>query len=526
MCPSSGATRLATDRHPQPPMTPNQSANELEMRGIAKAFGGVQALVGVDLVVARRSVHAIVGENGAGKSTLMKVLSGAQAPDAGEVWVDGHAVVIDSPHAATISGIQTVYQEPAFYPELTVLENFHSGSELVGRFGINWSKERAAAVAALRTVGLPHRLADQPMHRLPIGIQQLVLIARAVSRRPRILILDEPTSMLSQAETQRLFRLVREMQAAGTAILYVSHRIEEVFEITDRITVLRDGAVAGVVATATATEEQLVELMSGRKIQRDLYQPPKTVGVPLIEVRGLTRPAMYRDVSFDVRHGEILGVYGLVGAGRSEVALALFGAQPAESGQIRFDGRLLRPASPRAAIEAGIAYLPEDRRSQGLFLIRSVAHNLTIAVIRALVGRFGRIMADRERRMSRDVVASLRVRTPHENVPVGTLSGGSQQKVLFGRWLLAKPRLLMLDEPTRGIDVGTKTEIHRLIVDLAREGKNAVLLISSELAEVLAISDRVMVMREGTVRAILSREEASEQKVLRLALGLGEAGGL
>ncbi len=505
-------------------MTASHSDYLLEMRGIAKAFGGVQALDGVDLQVAPHSVHAVVGENGAGKSTLMKILSGAHPPDLGEIWLDGSQVSIDSPHAATQIGIQTVYQEPAFYPELSVLENFHSGSEIVGRYGIDWPRERAAAATALEVVGLPRRLVDQPMHRLPIGIQQLVLIARAVSRGPRILILDEPTSMLSQAEVERLFGQVRTLQAAGAAVLYISHRIEEVFAITDRITVLRDGSVAGVVATAAATEEQLVELMSGRKIQRELYQPAEIVGDPLVEVRGLTRAAIYSDVSFDVRQGEILGVYGLVGAGRSEVALALFGAQPAESGQVRFDGRPMRATSPRAAIEAGIAYLPEDRRSQGLFLIRSVAHNLTIAVIRALVGGLGRIVARRERQMSRDVITSLRIRTPHENVPVGNLSGGSQQKVLFGRWLLAKPRLLILDEPTRGIDVGTKIEIHRLIVDLARGGRNAVLLISSELAEVLAISDRVMVMREGTVRAILSREEASEQRVLRLALGLGEVG--
>ncbi len=496
------------------------SPDLLELRNISKAFGGVQALANVDLTVAAHSVHAVVGENGAGKSTLMKIISGAIASDAGEIVLDGRNFTAHTPHAATVLGVQTVYQEPAFYPELSVLENFHTGREIVGTLGIRWARERELATQALKEVGLPERIVDQPMRRLPIGIQQLVFIARATSRDPRILILDEPTSMLSQAETDTLFEIVRRVQGTGAAVLYVSHRLEDVFAISNRITVLRDGHVAGHLATSEATRGDLIELMSGRRIERDLYQPPAVSAGTRLEVRGLSRRGTYRDVSFDLRAGEVLGVYGLVGAGRSEVARAIFGAEPADAGEIRLEGKVIRPLAPIDAIRKGIAYLPEDRRSQGLFLIRSVGENLTTAIVRRLVGLFGRIVPSREHSISQRMIESLRIRTPNHRTAVGNLSGGSQQKVLFGRWLLAEPRVLMLDEPTRGIDVGTKVEIHRLVMTLAREGKAAVMLISSELAEVLAISDRVMIMREGEVRAILSRDEATEQRVLRLALGL------
>jgi rhamnose transport system ATP-binding protein len=492
----------------------------LEMRRISKSFGGVQALMDVDIEVSTYSVHAVVGENGAGKSTLMKILSGALQPDSGEIRIEGSPVSIRVPREAVDLGVQTVYQEPAPYLELTVIENIHTGHEVVGRFGgIDWGRERELAAKALNDIGLPEHLLDRTMGQIPIGLQQLVLVARAVSRNPRILILDEPTSMLSQAETDTLFRLVRRLRELGTAVLYISHRLEEVFEIADRITVLRDGRVAGAMPTSEAGEDELIELMSGRRIERGLYKAPDREGRVLLEVEGLTRAGRYRNVSFDLRRGEILGVYGIVGSGRSEFARAIFGAEPPDSGEIRFDGRPISPSSPREAIGMNIAYLAEDRRSQGLFLTRSVAENLTTAIVRKLTGPLRRILPQRERAFSVRVIESLKIRTPSDRVPVLNLSGGSQQKVMFGRWMLAEPRLLILDEPTRGIDVGTKAEMHRLIVDRARKEGDAVLLISSELAEVLALSDRVMVMRDGEVQAVLSREEAIEQTVLTLALG-------
>jgi ABC-type sugar transport system ATPase subunit len=493
----------------------------LEMRQISKSFGGVQALTDVDIEVSTHSVHAVVGENGAGKSTLMKILSGALQPDSGTIEIDGSLVSPKSPREAADFGVQTVYQEPAPYLELSVLENLHTGNEILGRFGgIDWARERQSGAQALNDIGLPEHMLYRTMGQLPIGVQQLVLVSRAISREPQILILDEPTSMLSQAETDTLFRLVRRLRESGTAVLYISHRLEEVFEIADRITVLRDGRVAGAMPTSEADEDGLIELMSGRRIERGLYEAPEREGKVLVEVEDLTRAGHYRNVSFDLRRGEILGVYGIVGSGRSEFARAIFGAEPPDSGRIRFDGRPISPSSPREAISMNIAYLAEDRRSQGLFLPRSVAENLTTAIVRSLTGPLRRILPRREHAVSDRVIESLKIRTPSGQVPVLNLSGGSQQKVMFGRWLLAEPRLLILDEPTRGIDVGTKVEMHRLILGRARQEGDAVLLISSELAEVLALSDRVMVMRDGEVQAVLSREEASEQTVLTLALGV------
>lgn len=495
----------------------------LEVRGASKSFGGVRALSDVDLSVAAHSVHAIVGENGAGKSTLMKILSGALRLDSGEVFVDGSPAALGSPKEAAELGVQIVYQEPSPYLELSVLENLFTGNEMRGRLGgISWGREREVAARMLKEVGLPASLLGRPMRQLSLGVQQLVLVARAISRDPKILILDEPTSMLSQAETDVLFELVRRLREGGTAILYISHRLEEVFQIADRMTVLRDGRVAGNLSASEATEDKLIELMSGRRVERGLYEPQRAGGEVFLQVRNLSRVGAYRGVSFGLRRGEILGVYGVVGSGRSEVARAIFGAEPADEGEIRLGGTPVSPSSPAEAIRMNVSYLAEDRRSQGLFPTRSVSENLTAAILRRLTGPLGRILPRREQAASERIIRSLRIRTPSGRVPVLNLSGGSQQKVLFGRWLLAEPHLLMLDEPTRGIDVGTKAEIHRLIVQRARKAGDAVLLISSELTEVLAVSDRVMVMREGTVRGILPREKATEQAVLSLALGTGK----
>jgi rhamnose transport system ATP-binding protein len=498
----------------------------LEMAGIDKAFGGVVALRDVGLRVAPASVHAVLGENGAGKSTLMKILSGALRPDAGRIVLDGEEQAFDSPFAAVRAGVATVYQEPPLYPELSVLENFQLGREpRNGVGGIAWSRGRRVAAEALERVGIPARRMEWPMRRLSIGMQQLVLIARAVAMRPRVLILDEPTSMLSSAETDRLFGLVEELRAGGTATLYISHRMAEIFRIADAVTVLRDGRVAGAAAIADVDEEQLVTQMSGRRIERRAYRPPSAAPegpAPRLEIRGLTRAGAFRDVDLELHAGEILGLYGLVGAGRSEVAQAVFGAEPADAGEVRLDGKPIRPRTAAEGIRHGIAYLGEDRRTQGGFLTRSVADNLTSAIMPRLTRALGRLDRGRERAEALKAIRDLRIRTPDERVPLGNLSGGSQQKVLFARWMLTAPRVLILDEPTRGIDVATKTQIHELIVDLAREAGEAVLLISSELAEVLAVSDRVVVMREGRVGATFAREEATEAAVLRAALGVAE----
>jgi ABC-type sugar transport system ATPase subunit len=498
----------------------------LEMAGISKAFGGIVALRDVDLRVAPATVHAVLGENGAGKSTLMKILSGALRPDAGRIALRGEDQAFGSPFAAVRAGVATVYQEPPLYAEMSVLENFQLGREernAVG--GIAWRRGRQLAAEALERVGIPARRMDWPMRRLSIGMQQLVLIARAVSMRPQILILDEPTSMLSSAETDRLFGLVEELRAGGTATLYISHRMPEIFRIADEVTVLRDGQVVGSGPISDLNEVDLVTLMSGRRIESHVYRPPATpldAAPKRLEVRGLTRAGAFRDVDLELRAGEILGVYGLVGAGRSEVAQAIFGAEPADAGQVLLDGAPIRPTSAAEGIRLGIAYLGEDRRTQGGFLVRSIADNLTSAIMPRLTGRFGRLDLGRERAEALKAIRDLRIRTPDEKMLLGNLSGGSQQKVLFARWMLTAPRVLILDEPTRGIDVATKTQIHELIVDLAREQGEAVLLISSELAEVLAVSDRVVVMREGRVVTALDRADATEPAVLRAALGIEE----
>jgi ABC-type sugar transport system ATPase subunit len=500
----------------------------LEMVGISKAFGGVVALRDVDLRVAPATVHAVLGENGAGKSTLMKILSGALHPDAGRIVLGGEERAFGSPFAAVRAGVATVYQEPPLYPEMSVLENFQLGREernAVG--GIAWRRGRQLAAEALERVGIPARRMDWPMRRLSIGMQQLVLIARAVSAHPQVLILDEPTSMLSSAETDRLFHLVEELRGGGTATLYISHRLPEIFRIADEVTVLRDGQVVGSGPIADQDEEALVTLMSGRRIESRAYRPPAT---PLerapvrLATHGLSRAGAFRDVDLELRAGEILGIYGLVGAGRSELAQAIFGAERADAGEVRLDDEPIRPRSAAEGIRLGIAYLGEDRRTQGGFLVRSIADNVTSAIMPRLTRRFGRLDLGRERLEALKAIRDLRIRTPNERMSFGNLSGGSQQKVLFARWMLTTPRVLILDEPTRGIDVATKTQIHELIVDLAREQGEAVMLISSELAEVLAISDRVLVMREGRVVAALDRDEADEPAVLRAALGVGEEG--
>jgi ABC-type sugar transport system ATPase subunit len=495
----------------------------LVMRRISKTFGGVRALIDVDLEANVRAVHAIVGENGAGKSTLMKVISGVYAVDEGEILFDGEPTAIRSPHQASALGIRTVYQEPPLYPDMSVLENFQVGQEPRNRFGgIDWKIGRARAREALALVQLPARVLNQPMRSLSIGLQQLVLIARAVAAGPKLLILDEPTSMLSRAETGTLFGLVRGLRDEGAAVLYISHRLEEIFEVSNELTVLRDGQVRGHLQTSEATEAQIVELMSGRTIEQRLYTPRTTkADKPALEVRNLTSEGVYEDVTFNVFPGEIVGFYGLVGSGRSEVARTIFGAEPATSGEVVLERKRIRPNSPRKAIKLGVAYLAEDRRTQGLFLIRPVSDNLTAAVLFRFRRWLVNLNSRAESALARNSIRDLSIRTPSEHTPIDNLSGGSQQKVMFARWLLARPKVLILDEPTRGIDVGTKAQIHQLIVQLAREDGTPVMLISSELPEVLGISDRVVVMREGRITADLIRAEATEQAVLRAALGIG-----
>lgn len=498
----------------------------LEMVGISKSFGGVRALRDVSLSLRRGEIRAVVGENGAGKSTLMKIIAGVLAPDEGTLRFGGEKVLLSGPKEARRRGVSIVYQEPVFFPELSVLENFFLGEERLRPSGaLDWPLMTDEAAGALRRMGLSPDLAGHPMKELSIGTQQLVLIARGIYREASLLILDEPTSILSQAETDLLFRTIGELKASGVSVLYISHRFQELFEIADSVSVLRDGAHVSDMAIGEVTEGKLLSAMSGRTIERSVYRAPvPSSREPLLDVRGLWRSGSFQDVSFDLRAGEILGLYGLVGAGRSEVAQCLVGAMDRERGEVLLDGKPFRPRGIGPAQRAGVVYVPEDRGRQGLFPIRAIRDNLSAGLLGRVSSFLGVVDGVRERDLAEGQVEALQIKLGGLLLPVSSLSGGNQQKVLLARGLLHGPRVLILDEPTRGIDVGTKAEIHRLVMDLARGGV-AVMLVSSDLPEVLALADRVLVMHEGAAMACLDRSEATEEAVLRLAIGLGGATG-
>lgn len=502
------------------------SQHVLEMRNIVKEYFGNRVLKGVSLTVDEGEIHSLIGENGAGKSTLMKIIAGVLAPDEGELRFDGRPLELSGPREARQRGVSIVYQEPVFFPELSVLENFFLGEEIVKASGaLDWSAMTEAASGALRRMGLSPDLSRRPMKELSIGTQQLVLIARGIYREASLLILDEPTSILSQAETDLLFRTIAELKVGGVSVLYISHRFQELFEIADSVSVLRDGVHVADMAIDDVTEEKLIAAMSGREIERSVYRSGREEGQsPLLEVKGLWRAGCFQDVSFHLCPGEILGLYGLVGAGRSEVAQCVVEELPRERGEVLLEGRPFRPGGSRKAQERGVVYVPEDRGRQGLFPIRSIRDNLSAGLLRQVSSWLGVVDRNGEERLAQDQVEALKIKVGGLALPVSSLSGGNQQKVLLARGLLHRPRVLILDEPTRGIDVGTKAEIHRLIMDLAREGV-AVLLISSDLPEMLALADRVAVMHEGELMASLDREEATEEAVLRLAIGLGEGTG-
>jgi len=481
----------------------------LQMRGIRKSYDGTQALKAVDFAAAAGEVHAIVGENGAGKSTLMKILAGAIQPDAGNFILDGQPIRPRSPHHAFELGIRTVYQEFSLVPHLNVTENILLGQMPTGRlrWWVDWPRAHQRAREIFQYLdfgGIDVRAATAS---LSVSHQQMVEIAKAVAQQPRILILDEPSAALSREELKRLFALIQKLKHESTLILYISHRLEEVFEIADRITVLKDGETVGTVRPAETTESQLVKMMVGRPLEA-IYPQRKTLpGETLLEVERLSHADAFAEISFSVAHGEILGFFGLVGSGRSAVARCLFAADRATSGSIRVLGRLVKPRSPNDAVKAGIALLTEDRKRDGLVMSCSIADNACLATLDR-ISRFRFI----NRRQQENVVAAkigeLAIRPARFNKLVRELSGGNQQKVVLAKWLLTSSKVLILDEPTRGVDVATKVEIYHLIGELADEGV-AVILISSELPEILGMSNRVLVMRAGSMVGEFTQEQAT-----------------
>ena len=496
------------------------TAAGLEFRNVSKAFGAVKALRGVSLTVHPGEAHALVGENGAGKSTLLKILAGIVQPDAGEIHWRGERLHLGSPREALERGIGMVYQEMLSFPNLTVAGNIFAGREITTTGGwLRVGDMRARTKALLDELHLSIDPAAQA-ESLSAAHRQLLQVARALAFECRILVLDEPTTSLTDAEADHLFAVLEKLKARGVTLLYVSHRMPEVFRLCDRISVLRDGLHVETVERRGVTPEHVVRSMVGRELPpRSARSAPANAGRRL-EVRGLTRRPCFQDVSLEVREGEIVGLFGLVGAGRSELLETLFGLYRADGGEIRIDGRAVAAPSPAAAAKAGIALVPEERQRQGLFFNLSVRHNLVIPDRTIRGGPL--VRTDRERQEARDLAERWRIKTAGVEVLPDHLSGGNQQKVVLAKWLATSPRVLLLDEPTKGVDVGAKFEIHEIIRREAARGL-ACLVASSDLPEVLSLVDRIVVMREGRIRGELPADGASEESVMQLATSLERA---
>jgi rhamnose transport system ATP-binding protein len=489
---------------------------------LARHFSGVRALTDASLEVRAGEIHALVGENGAGKSTLVRIVTGALTPDAGSVTYDGRTIDVFSPTAARSLGIAAIHQHPTLFPDLSVAENLALGLESAGAWTrIDWRARRDRARTLLARVGARIDV-DREAASLSLPEQQLVEIARALGAQARLLILDEPTASLTPQEVDRLFALLAELRAAGTAIIYISHRLEELPRLADRVTVLRDGQTVGTREMANVADGELIRLMVGRDVEAIFPKREIAIGDPVLTLEGVTSHAAgVHDVSFTIRRGEIVGLSGLVGAGRTELARVLFGLEPLDAGTIRLNGQSIRPRSPEDAIARGLAYLPEDRRRHGVILDLGVDANLTLAALTA-ISRRGFLDHAAEASIATGLVQKLGIKTAALTTPVRNLSGGNQQKVALGRWLVQPPAVLILDEPTQGVDVGAKSEIHRLIGELAAQGM-AVLMISSELIEILGMSDRIVVMRNGGVAAAIARTEATPESVMAAAFGTASA---
>jgi ribose transport system ATP-binding protein len=496
------------------------------MEGVSKAFPGVQALEGARFELRPGEVHALVGENGAGKSTLMKVLAGVHALDAGRILRDGREVEIPSPRAAQLLGISMIHQELNLMPHLTVAQNVYIGREPRGRLRLLLDEKALNARTAALLARLNLEQALDPRARvgdLSVAKQQLVEIAKALSGDARILIMDEPTAALTDTEIEDLFRIVRELRARGVGVVHISHRLEELKQISDRITVMRDGRTVDTRPTAEVSIDQIISMMVGRTIFEARPELPAAPSQEVVlEARDLTsRGRAFQGVSFQLHRGEILGFAGLVGAGRTEVARAIFGADPLRSGEVLVGGRRVRVRSPRDAVRHGIAYLSEDRKRYGLALGLDVETNLALSALGRFLGRLGWVRTARTRANAARYVEALRIRTPSVRQRVRNLSGGNQQKVVIGKWLTADTSVLIFDEPTRGIDVGAKSEIYRLLNDLARQGKS-IIMISSELPELLRMSHRVVVMCEGRITGEL-RASPTQEEVMVFATQRGPA---
>ena len=493
----------------------------LELRGVTKTYGGVHAVEDVSFAIQRATVHALVGENGAGKSTLVKIVTGVIHPDDGELLVDGEATRIGDPQTAHRLGIVAMYQEPTVFPDLTVAENVFAGRHpRSGIRTVDWRATRVEASRILDELGVDFG-PDTPVRGLGVADRQLLEIAKALSSSARLLIMDEPTAALSPNEVENLFGTVRRLRQRGVAIVFISHRLEEVSLIADTVTVLRDGRHVTTRPAAELSHGEIVRLMVGRSLDSLFPKEEAEIGEVVLRAEGLTRGGVFSNVGFELRRGEIVGLAGFVGSGRTEVARSIFGIDPLDGGRLWIDGRPFRPHSPRSALSRGLAYLPEDRLHQGLVQPMSIGENVSMAVLPQLTPG-GLLRPGRERALARRFMEQLRIKAVSPAQVVRSLSGGNQQKVVLSKWLAAEPKILILDEPTHGVDVGTKADVHRTISHLAAQGLT-ILLISSELLEILGMSDRILVMREGRLVAEIDRADATEERVIAAAAGVTEA---
>ena len=486
----------------------------LQMSGVQKRFGGAVALQGTNLSIRAGEIHALLGENGAGKSTMLKILAGVHVNDGGTIKLGGKDFRTGSPQDSIEQGIAVIYQEPSLFLDLTLAENVFIGRQPKKGRIIDWKFAQNEAKRLFKELGVdldPKRQA----RGLSIADQQVVEIAKALSMNANIILMDEPTAALSATEVERLMTVMKSLKAANKAVIFVSHRLDEVFAISDFITVMRDGATVSENLVEKTDLQKVIKEMVGRELTEMFPKTENKIGSVVLEVNDLTNPAYFRNISFTVKKGEIVALAGLVGAGRSEVARAIFGVDKYETGSVKINGKALPAGSPVAAMKEKIALVPEDRRQQGLFMVAGVNRNISIESFTNLVDR-GLINFKRERELTNTWKEKLSIKFSNQNDPVERLSGGNQQKTVLAKWLATDPDLLIVDEPTRGIDVATKAEVHRLINQAASEGK-AVLMISSELPEVLGMADRIIVMREGRQVAELSRKEATQEKVIAAA---------
>ncbi len=487
----------------------------LEMIGINKYFPGVHAVQNVDFELRKGEIHALVGENGAGKSTLMKVLAGVHPPETGEIRIEGQVIRVDTPAIARITGIAMVHQELKLASALTVAENIFLGAVPTNRYGlVDWKRVRQGAIEALAVLNIKMDV-DRKVSELTVAEMQLVEIAKALTLNAKIIIMDEPSAVLTPYELQQLFSVLKAQRDRGVSIIYISHRLEEIFELADRVTVMKDGAKVKTLNVSETDKWEIVKLMVGRELGKHYPKRTHEIGEPVLELKNVTRKGKVENISFTLHRGEILGIAGLIGAGRSELATVIFGAEPLDAGEIWIHGKPVKIASPGDALKHRMGFVTEDRRQTGLFGILTVRENITIASLRKFTRR-GFMNLRRELEIALDFIKRIRIVTPSPNQQVQNLSGGNQQRVLLSKWINTDSEIFLIDEPTRGIDVGSKEELYFLLNDLVANGA-AILMISSELPEILGMSDRILVMNHGRITAEFQAAEATEVKIMEFA---------